>query len=192
IMDSGLIPVKRSSGVVNAARGAVAVWTGGGGGGGDGATLGPNARFLEQTEEGAEGGGGGSRVGPRLSASHLTHLVVLAGLPVVALRLRLALGLAGSRPLVLVAVSVRVLVLVVVLVLMELLLLLLLLTGVLSSSSLQRTFTTQTDRQTDRRRLFSITHKRTASTLNTFKSSSLIPWTNKSNKTRGAHKWSTD
>ncbi|RXN35991.1 hypothetical protein ROHU_003354 [Labeo rohita] len=43
-MDSGLIPVKRSSGVVNAARGTVAVRTGGSGGGGDGATLGPNAR----------------------------------------------------------------------------------------------------------------------------------------------------
>lgn len=75
----------------------------------------------------------------RLSASHLAHLVVLAGLPVVALRLRLALGLTGSRPLVLVAVSVLVLVVV-----LMMLLLLLLLSGVLSSSSLQRSCSTET------------------------------------------------
>lgn len=74
----------------------------------------------------------------RRSASHLAHLVVLAGLPVVALRLRLALGLTGSRPLVLVAVGVLVLVVVL------MVLLLLLLSGVLSSSSLQRSCGTET------------------------------------------------
>lgn len=72
----------------------------------------------------------------RRSASHLAHLVVLAGLPVVALRL--ALGLTGSRPLVLVAVGVLVLVVVL------MVLLLLLLSGVLSSSSLQRSCGTET------------------------------------------------
>lgn len=66
-----------------------------------------------------------------VSASHLTHLVVLSGLTVVTLRLRLALGLTWSLPLVL--MSVRMLILV--------LMMLLLLVGVLSSSSLQGTFT---------------------------------------------------
>lgn len=73
---------------------------------------------------------------PAVSASHLTHLVVLSGLTVVTLRLRLALGLTWSLPLVLMGVRKLILVL-----------RMLLLVGLLSSSSLQGTFTRNRERE---------------------------------------------